>query len=59
MDKEEVMIVTDNNIATEGYTSDHEYGSNESEEEKIGKESELEEGSDDCGDEEGTDLEEE
>ena len=41
MDKEEVMIVTDNNIATEGYTSDHEYGSNESEEEKIGEESEL------------------
>ena len=57
--QEEGMIVTDDNISKEGDTSDHKYGINESEEEKIGGESEVEEGSDDCGDEEGTDAEEE
>ena len=57
--QEEGMIVTDDNISEEGDTSDHKYGINESEEEKIGGESEVEEGSDDCGDEEGTDAEEE
>ena len=59
MDKEEVMILIDYDIAKEGYISDHEYGSNKSEEEKIGRESEVEEGFDDYGDEEGGDVEEE
>ena len=35
MDEEEGMIVTDDNISEEGDTSDHEYGINESEEEKY------------------------
>ena len=34
MDEEEGMIVKDDNIFEEGDTSDYEYGSNESEEEK-------------------------
>ena len=58
MDKEEGMIVTDDKISKEGDISDHEYGINESEEEKIDGETELEEGPDDCGDKECADLEE-
>ena len=50
MDEEEGMVVTYDNISEKGDTSAHEYGSNESEEEKIGGESEVEEGSGDCGD---------
>ena len=34
MDKEEGMIVTDGDIAKEGDICDHEYGINESEEDK-------------------------
>ena len=41
MDEEKVMIVTYDNIYEEGDTSDHEYGSNESEEEKIDGDSEV------------------
>ena len=52
------MIVTDDNISKGGDISYHEYGRNESKEEKIGKQSEVEEGSDDCGYEEGVDVEE-
>ena len=52
------MIVTDENISEEGDTSDHAYGSSSSEEEKMYGESEVEEGYDDCGDEEGADVEE-
>ena len=59
MDEEEGMIVKDDNIAKEWDTSDHEYGSNESEEEKIDGESEVVEGFNDCGNEEGADVEEE
>ena len=59
MDKKEGMIVTAEDIDKEGDISDHEYGSNYSEEEKIDGESEVEEGSDDCGDEEWADVEEE
>ena len=59
MDKEAVIIVTDDNIAEEGDTIDHEYGGNDSEEEKIYGESEVEEGSYDCVDEEGAYVEEE
>ena len=36
MDEEEGMIVTDNDISEGGGISDHEYGINEIEEEKIG-----------------------
>ena len=50
MYEEEVMIVTDDDISKQGDISDREYSSNESKEEKIGGESEVEEGSDDCGD---------
>ena len=53
------MIVTDEYIVEEGDARDHEYGSNDSEEEKIYRESEVEEGSDDYGDEEVEDVEEE
>ena len=53
------MIVTDENISEEGDTSDHAYGSSSSEEEKMYGESEVEAGYDDCGDEEGADVEEE
>ena len=59
MDEKEIMIVTDDDIFKEGDTSDHEYGSNEIKEEKIYGESEVEEGSDNCGDEEGADFDEE
>ena len=59
MDEEEGMIVIGDNISKEGDTSDHEYGRNYSKEEKIDGESEVEEGPDDCGDEEGLDVEEE
>ena len=36
------MMVTDDNVAEEGDTSDHKYGSNESEEEKIYIDTEVE-----------------
>ena len=36
------MIVTDDDISEEGDISDHEYGSNEREEEKIGGDIEAE-----------------
>ena len=52
------MIVKYDNISEKGDTSDHGYGSDESEEENIYGESEVKEGSGDCGDEEGLDVEE-
>ena len=42
MDEEEGMIVIDDDISEEGDTSDHEYGINESEEDKIYRDSEVE-----------------
>ena len=59
MGEEEGMVVTYDDISEKGDTSAHEYGSNESEEEKIGRESEVEEVSDDCGNEERAGVEEE
>ena len=53
------MTVTENKFFEEGDTIDHEYGNNEIKEERIDGESEVEEGPDDCGDEEGLDVEEE
>ena len=53
------MVGTDDDIDEVRDTSDHEYGSNESQEEKIGGQSEVEEGFDGCGDEDGVDVEEE
>ena len=47
MDKGEGMIVKDDNISEGGDISDHKYGINYSKGEKIGGESEVEEGSDD------------
>ena len=41
MDEEEGMIVTYGDIPKEGDVSDHEYGSNERKEEKIGGETEV------------------
>ena len=52
------MIVIDDDIAQGGGIHDHEYSSNESKEEKIGVEVEVEEGYDDCDGEEGADVEE-
>ena len=59
MDEEGVMIVTYDDISDKGDTSDHEYSSNESKEEKIDGYSEVEEGYDYCGYEEGAYVEEE
>ena len=53
------MIIKDDDISKHRDISDHAYSSKESEEEKIGRESEIEEGYGDCGDEEGADVEEE
>ena len=44
------MIVTDNDIDKGGDINDHSYINNESKEEKIGGESEVEEDYDDYGD---------
>ena len=49
MDKEEGMLVTDDDITKDGDINDHECGSNDSEEREIGGEREEEECSDDCG----------
>ena len=53
------MIVTDDDIDKYRDISDLEYGSNEKKKEKIGGESEVEEGYNYFGDEEGADVEEE
>ena len=50
------MIVTDGDISEGVDIIDHEYSSDESEEEKIGGDSEVEERSDDFDDEEGEDV---
>ena len=50
MDKEEGMRVTYNDIYEGGGIRDHEYISNESEERKIGRNSEVDEGYYDCDD---------
>ena len=57
MDKEEGMIVTYDDIDKEGDISDYEYGSNETKEGTMGGDSEVEEGYDDCDNEEGADVE--
>ena len=44
MDEEEGMIVTADDIAKVGDISDHEYSIDESDEKKIGGDSEVEEG---------------
>ena len=50
------MIVTYDDIIQGRDISDHEHSSDESEEEKIGGESEVEEGSDNCYYEERADV---
>ena len=59
MDEEEGMIVQDNDIDEGGHISDHKNGSKESKEQKVGGYSEVESGSDDCGDNKGGDVEKE
>ena len=59
MDKEKGMIVTDDDISEWRYISDHEYSSDDSKEEKIGRDSEVEEVSDDCVNEEESYVEKE
>ena len=59
MYNEEFMIVTYDDIAEGGDIRDHEYFSNEREEGKIRGHSEVEEGYNDCDDEEGSAVEEE
>ena len=51
MDEEVGIIATDDDIFEGGDIGDYGYSSNESKEEEIFGESEVEEGSDDCGDE--------
>ena len=50
------MIVTDDEMAEGGDISDHEYNSDESEEEKKVGENDIKEGCDDCDNEEEADV---